>query len=553
MSQNSAVIGEQGVRDSLAATISAAMLADRGFLSVYDGETDEWTSLSWPEVHARAEQIAAQLIADARSQGRTPGALGLVGDPTHDLVAAIHGAWLAGVAVSILPGPTRGAQPERWAQSTSERFARIGVDTVLGAGTELDLLSGHPGALRIAPVGDYARHTDTTGFRPRHVDPDAAAVLQGTAGSTGEPKTAVLSVSAAHANAAEIVSRRRIADGDVGLSWLPLYHDMGLTFVMAAMVSGMPLWLAPNSAFAAAPFRWTQWLSEFGVTVTAAPNFAYDILGRYARLLEAVDLSRVKCAISGGEPIDPDAFDRFLREMNRFGFDPAAAAPSYGMAESTCAVTMPRHGEGAHYDEVTVTLPDADTTVRRRYAILGEPLSGTEIRIVPPSVAAPEVDGREVGQVQIRGRSMMNGYLGRDRLVAGEWFDTGDLGYLVDGRLVICGRAKEVVIVAGRNLFPVEIERAAATVEGVRRGGVVAMARAEGATRPGLVIVAEYRGSDVEAARASVGAAVASDCGIVPAEVVFVAPHSVPRTTSGKVRRLETAEMLRAGNLQRID
>ncbi|MFT4043590.1 MAG: AMP-binding protein, partial [Gordonia sp. (in: high G+C Gram-positive bacteria)] len=300
-------------------------------------------------------------------------------------------------------------------------------------------------------------------------------------------------------------------------------------------------------------FLWTQWMSEFKVTITAAPNFAYDILGRYAGLLADVDLSSLRCAISGGEPIDPDGFDRFVAAMARFGFDPAVAAPSYGMAESTCAVTMPYRDEGARYDEVTLTPPGAGATpIRRRYALLGEPLEGMEIRVVAPSVEAPVIDGREVGQVEIRGTSMMSGYLGREPVAAGEWFDTGDLGYLVDGNLVICGRAKEVVIVAGRNLFPVEIERAVGSIAGVRRGGVVAMARGEGSARPGLVIVAEYRGAEPDEARRQISSVVAAECAIVPAQIIFVAPHSVPRTTSGKVRRLATRELLDNNQLERV-
>ena len=212
----------------------------------------------------------------------------------------------------------------------------------------------------------------------------------------------------------------------------------------------------------------------------------------------------------------------------------------------------PAVGEGAHYDEVTVTPPGGGEPIRRRYALLGKPLGGMQVRIVEPNVDVPVIDGRSVGHVEIRGTSMMRGYLGGPDLGAGEWFATGDLGYLIDDRLVICGRAKEVIIVAGRNLFPIEIERAAAEVAGVRRGGVVAMARGEGSSRPGLAILAEYKGSDPDKARAEVNSEVASACGIMPAEVIFVAPDSVPRTTSGKIRRLETRQMVEDGAFETI-
>ncbi|WP_168706934.1 long-chain-fatty acid--ACP ligase MbtM [Gordonia paraffinivorans] len=548
MSQSIVVLKESGSTNTLAATVREAMTAGDTTLSVLGSDSGEWVTLPWRDVHARAEQIAVQLLAD--SDRHEPLALGLIGDPTVDLIAAIQGAWLAGVPISILPGPIRGADEERWAQNTYNRFISIGVGTVLGSGHQLDLLSKVEGQLTIARVGEYGLGVDTASFTARNCSANTVAVLQGTAGSTGDPKTAVLSASAVYSNAIELVSRLGLhRTRDTGFSWLPLYHDMGLMFLLAGMTTGISTYIVPNTAFAAAPFKWMQWLTETKATVTAAPNFAYDILGRYGKLLRDIDLSHLRVAISGGEPIDADAFDKFLDAVEPFGFRRNAAAPAYGMAESACAVTMPAVGEGAHYDEVTVTPPDGGEPIRRRYAILGKPLGGMQVRIVEPNTDVPRIDGRSVGHVEIRGTSMMRGYLGDADLGEGEWFSTGDLGYLIDDRLVICGRAKEVIIVAGRNLFPIEIERAAAEVAGVRRGGVVAMARGEGSSRPGLVIIAEYKGSDFDKARSEVMSEVASACAIVPAEVIFVAPDSVPRTTSGKIRRLETRKMVEDGRL----
>ncbi|GAA4665183.1 long-chain-fatty acid--ACP ligase MbtM [Gordonia humi] len=530
-----------------AAPFLDAMLGTDTSLSVLNPETGEWDSKTWRDVHARSVEIATALLDD---RDRAAGAaVGLIGDPTLDLIAAIPAAWLAGVPVSMLPGPIRGADRRRWAQTTVDRFASIGVGTVLGGGDQLDLLGETTTSLRLASAAEYGVGVDTSAFVAAVTGPGDPAVLQGTAGSTGDPKTAVLSMAAVWTNTAELIDRLDMRrDRDAAFSWLPLYHDMGLTFLLAGLAAGGRMYVVPNTAFAAAPFKWLDWLTETGATITGAPNFAYDILGKYGRLLQSADLSRLRVAISGGEPIDPDAFDRFLAETARFGFDPAAAAPAYGMAESTCAITMPEAGEGAVYDEVRVTGPEGESRLKR-YATLGRPLGGMEIRIVASSVEVPDISGREVGQVQVRGTSMMTGYLGHEPLADDAWFDTGDLGYLVDGRLVICGRAKEIVIVAGRNLFPVELERAAATVSGVRRGGVVAMARGDDSPRPGLVLVAEFRGDDLDAARSAVISAVASECGVVPSEVILVAPDSVPRTTSGKLRRLETRQMVERGEL----
>ncbi|MGU3293013.1 long-chain-fatty acid--ACP ligase MbtM [Williamsia sp. M5A3_1d] len=536
----------EGNRRDWARLIDTAISGSDAVLSVFDMSTEQWVQRPWRTIRERATEIATWI--DTVRAGRPAGAaIGLIGDPGPDLVAAVHAAWLSGSAISILPGPVRGADDARWAVGTAARFVDIGVDIVLGSGDQLEALTAVDCPLHIGHVDLVGVGIDTRAHSPVGLVGDAPAILQGTAGSTGDPKTAVLTADAVATNTAALVERLRLdAADDIGLSWLPLYHDMGLTFLVAGMSTGIPLWLAPNSAFAASPFRWPQWLTDSEATITAAPNFAYDIVGRYGRLLAGADLSHLRVALSGGEPIDPDAFDRFLAQASAVGFDPAAATPAYGMAESVCAVTVPAPGEGARYDEVTVRGEDG-TPIARRYPLLGEPLAGMEIRITPADIEVPEIGGRDVGAVEIRGTSMMSGYLGHPRLEPGGWFPTGDLGYVVDGRLVICGRSKEIVIVAGRNLFPVEIERAAAGVDGVRRGGVVAVSRRAG--RPGLVVVAETRaGSEaLPQMRSAVMSAVASDCGVVPTDVVFTQPGSIPRTTSGKLRRLATRDLVESG------
>jgi long-chain-fatty-acid--[acyl-carrier-protein] ligase len=186
-----------------------------------------------------------------------------------------------------------------------------------------------------------------------------------------------------------------------------------------------------------------------------------------------------------------------------------------------------------------VAVSTDDGRYLRRHAVLGEPIPGMQVRIAPIDGAAEHVDGREFGEIEIRGSSMMTGYLGETPLPPESWFPTGDLGYFVDGGLVVCGRAKELITVAGRNIFPAEVERVAAQVAGVREGAVVAVGTGESALRPGLVIAAEFRGTDEPAARSELVQRVASECGVVPSNVVFLEPGALPRTSSGKLRRLE--------------
>ncbi|MGE2728268.1 long-chain-fatty acid--ACP ligase MbtM [Mycolicibacterium vaccae] len=513
----------------MASAMSSAMTASPRDLVLFDRADATWIRHPWQEVHARAENIA-----ECVGQG-AGGAVGLVGEPTVEFVAAIQGAWLAGRAVSILPSPVRGADPDQWARATTDRFAGIGVTQVITPEYR-DLLSGKGSGLTIhdaAAIGGAQRST-TLSASPA----GGAAVLQGTAGSTGTPRTAALTPEAVHSNVSALLTHTRVDPAvDVGCTWLPLYHDMGLTFLLTAMLSGSEIWLAPTTAFAASPFRWLSWLSESRASLTAAPNFAYTVLGRYARRVADVDLSRVRFAINGGEPIDCEGFGLFLTEMAKFGLDARAAAPSYGLAEATCAVTAPPPGTGLLVDEIV----DAATDTARRHAVLGEPVPGMEVRIAPRGGGADE---REVGEIEIRGTSMMSGYLGQDPLAPGEWFRTGDLGYLTDSGLVVCGRIKELITVAGRNIFPSEVERVAATVRGVRDGAVVAVGRDGDSARQSLVIAAEFRGPDESAARSEVISRVAAQCGVVPADVVLLAPGSLPRTSSGKLRRLEVKQTL---------
>ncbi|TDH48727.1 long-chain-fatty acid--ACP ligase MbtM [Mycobacterium eburneum] len=520
----------------LAAALSRAMTTSPHDLVVLDRDTGTWQRHPWPQVHARAESVAARILAEDE-----PGAVGLVGEPTVDVVAALVGAGLAGQSVSILPGPVRGADPHQWARATLSRFSRIGVRTVFSHGSVLELLRAQEAAPAVLDVADAASRPRSTTLTP--ATSEVPAVLQGTAGSTGTPRTAQLSPAAVLSNLTGVIERLGVDPAaDTGCSWLPLYHDMGLTFLLTAALAGVPLWLAPTAAFAASPFRWLHWLHDSAATLTAAPNFAYNVIGRYARRVPDVDLSRVRVAINGGEPIDCAGLDRFTTELARFGFAAGAACPSYGLAEATCAVTIPRPGTGLRFDETPAGSADAP----RRHAALGEPIPGIEVRIGPASDHHADVVGREVGHIEIRGTSMMSGYLGEAPIDPETWFPTGDLGYVTDDGLVVCGRAKEIISVAGRNVFPTEIERVAAAVRGVREGAVVAVGAGDGAARPGLVITAEFRGPDEAGARSELVARVASECGVVPADVVFVTPGSLPRTSSGKLRRLEVKRNLEA-------
>jgi long-chain-fatty-acid--[acyl-carrier-protein] ligase len=518
----------------LAAALSAAMQAAPTKLVVLGADSGEWVHHCWQEVHARSENVAERIVDDGSS------AVGLVGEPTVQFLAAIPGTFFAGAAVSILPGPIRRADPHQWAQTTLDRFGGIGVTTVFSHGAELELLRQQAEGIAVHDLVEVAHARRSTTFEgPRTAD---VAILQGTAGSTGTPRTAQISPSAALANIRGLIARVKVDDSCRLQSWLPIYHDMGLAFLLVSTLGQVDLWQAPTKAFAGNPFGWLKWLVESNATMTAAPNMAYNLIGKYAGGLTDLNLSNLGYVLNGGEPIDCEGYARFAAEMARFGFNPNSLAPSYGLAESTCAVTIPEPFTGLLIDEVTVATDAGEST--RRFAVQGHPIPGMEVRVNTDQPHATEVIGRDIGEIEVRGTSLMTGYVGEAPIDSQRWLPTGDLGYLTDDGLVVCGRAKELITVAGRNVFPTEIERAAGRIDGVREGCVVAISTGETSARPGLVITAEFKGEDEPAARSAVVARVASECGVVPADVVFVKPGALPRTSSGKLRRLEVKRNL---------
>lgn len=518
----------------LAAALSSAMSGTSTSLHVIDTESGQWARHPWPEVHARAENVAERITDDEAT------AVGLIGDPTVEFIAAIPGAFFAGAGLSILPGPIRRADPDQWAQTTLARFRSIGVTTVFSHGTELALLRKHSDTIAVHDLSEVGHPRRSTTFRgPATAD---VAILQGTAGSTGTPRTAQISPAASLANLRGLIERVNVDEKSRLHSWLPIYHDMGLAFLLTATLGGADLWQAPTSAFAASPFNWLKWLMESKATMTAAPNMAFNLIGKYASNLKGLDLSHLGFTLNGGEPVDCVGYHRFSEGMARFGFNPNSLAPSYGLAESTCAVSVPVPFTGLRVDDVQVITDGSETN--RRFAVLGHAIPGMEIRINTDAEHTTEVTGREVGEVEVRGTSLMNGYVGEAPIDRNAWLPTGDLGYLTDDGLVVCGRAKELITVAGRNVFPNEIERIAGEIDGVRDGCVVAVGTGEMSARPGLVIAAEFKGDDEPAARSEIVSRVASHCGVVPADVVFLKPGALPRTSSGKLRRLEVKRTL---------
>jgi fatty-acyl-CoA synthase len=337
---------------------------------------------------------------------------------------------------------------------------------------------------------------------------------------------------------------------DVAISWLPLYHDMGLVGLLTLpMTCGADLVQAAPQDFLAHPGSWMQWISDFRGTATAGPNFSWVLATRALKRMQGLDLSSMRIALNGAEPVDPAAVEAFVAEASRHGFRPGAVFPAFGMAELGIGGSFPPPMRGLVFDTVDAeTLEhqhlakpvDADLPSARRLALLGKPVPGLEMRIADTSTGEvlPE---RHVGELEIAGTSVTPGYYrspdATAELFRDGWLRTGDLAYLVEGELVICGRIKDVIIVGGRNIYPQDIERAIGTLDGIRAGNVIAFGVEGYKGKESVVVVAEVKGGEPDATRKAIHHRVLEAVGVPPRDIMLVKAGTLPKTSSGKLQR----------------
>ncbi len=408
---------------------------------------------------------------------------------------------------------------------------------------------------------------DGTGAPERvwEVDPDTVALVQYTSGSTGDPKGICLGHRQLVANCHSMGQAVKIDADDVLVCWLPLYHDLGLVCSLhSCLYWRTPMILMPPQAFLLEPASWLRAISEYGGTISQAPNFAYSRCVKWIdeSAMQGLDVSSWKVALVTAEPVNPNVIDAFARKFKTVGFKREALCPAYGLAECTAGVTFPRLDGVDPVDEVdreslsegrAVTGGEPEDAVA--LPSLGWPLPGHEVRILAED--GTECRERVVGEVLVRGPSLMEGYWQRPEatreVVRDGWFHTGDLGYLAGGELYVCGRRKDLIIVRGRNYDPQDFERAAESVEGVRQGCVVAFGTYdEDKSSDAVVLICETRVRD-EAARTSltkkIRAVVANACMIPASEILLVPPGSLPKTSSGKLQRRRSRQLWAAGEL----
>jgi fatty-acyl-CoA synthase len=556
------------------------------------GEPGAPARRTWGEVHVLARHAAAALVEG----GLRPGdAVAVLAAEPATIAPAAQAVWLAGGSVTMLHQPTARTDLAVWAADTLAVLGMIEARVVLlGAPFEplAPVLAEHGVTFRsiIALTTPAGRPGQPALAGPHPNAEEDTALLQLTSGSTASPKAVRITHGNLYANMTAMAQVAELnAEHDVLVSWLPLFHDMGMVgFLTVPMALGLELVKVTPADFLSGPTLWAELISRYRGTVTAGPNFAYAMAARRLAAVEddrAYDLSRLRIALNGAEPIDPAAARSFTDACARFGMKPGAMLCAYGMAEATLAVSFAGLGVGLEVDEIDAerlesghraeplpspppagprpAVPTALPTVaaagsqpaepaqRRAFPLLGRPLPGLRVRVVDED--GGPLPARGVGRLQLRGDAVTPGYLTVEgplpTVDAGGWLETGDEGYLTeDGQVVVCGRRKDVIIMAGRNIYPTDIERAASTVDGVRAGNAVAIRLDAGRRRETFAVAVESRHAGDETAergiRKQVTAAVLDAVGVRPREVLVLPPGGLPKTPSGKLRRAAAADLL---------
>ena len=468
------------------------------------GEPDAPVRHTWAEVHERARRVAGGLAAAGIGHGDAVAVL--AGAPV-EIAPTAQGIWMRGASADHgapahaphRPGALGRRDHRRHRHDLGE--SRRHLRPVHGR------RAGAVGA-RYDGADRSRRCSANAPIDPVDTCDDDVALMQLTSGSTGSPKAVQITHANIVANAeAMIVGCNFDIDTDVIVSWLPCFHDMGMTgYLTVPMYIGAELVKVTPMDFLRDTLLWAKLIDKYKGTMTAAPNFAYNLFAKRLRRQATpgeFDLSSLRWALSGAEQVDPLDVEDLCDAGAPFGLKPEAIIPAYGMAETTVAVSFSECGGGMVVDEVDADLlavlhraVPATRGHTRRLVSLGRPLQGLEVRVVDEDGSV--LPARGVGVIEVRGEPVTRGYTTVAGFIAAQdergWYDTGDLGYLTEtGDVVVCGRLKDVIIMAGRNIYPTDIERAAGRVDGVRPGCAVAVRLDAGLSRETFAVAVECK------------------------------------------------------------
>lgn len=541
----------------------------RGFYFLQDEPGGRITEsyVSFPDLaHAITRCAGALQAAGIRRGDRLP----IILADTRAFITSFLGAVLAGIIPVPIYPPAGVVQLNRYLATIGSIIERSGAKAVLTmARLEADLSASQAlQSLTILTSEQLDRHEGI--FRAENIGHDDVAFLQYTSGSTSHPKGVRVTHANIASNAASISAAFQLTTDDVPVSWLPMYHDMGLIgFLLTPVYATVSTRFLPTQMFLRRPGSWLRAISSRRGTISVAPNFAFAHIARRLKDddIAKLDLSSWRIAGCGAEPIHPADLEYFARKLAPAGFRPETFLPMYGLAEATLAVTIPALGTGLgvhavdvlklRTEQSAIPLEGADSV---RIVDCGPALPANDVGIfaLDDESSACPLDEGKVGEIRVRGPNVMTGYwndpTATSAAFAGHYLKTGDLGFLHQGKLHVCGRAKELMIVNGRNYFPDDIERAVLTVPGLR----VAMAFQANlawsgdAGAPKLVIAAEAATPgqiDLGLLHRAVNTAV----GLSVDDIVLVPPGTLPKTSSGKLRRREACRLYEADMLRPSD
>lgn len=542
-----------------------ASKSDKGFVFVRTDGTERY--FPWDELAAEAERRGAELHAKGLKKGDR---LAIAVPDPDEFVLSFLGAVMGG----IVPVPISPQLTFKNIESYHDTVAHIAnaagasmLLTTTGTRQYVDPIVPRVASLARGVVTvDQLNETPKGAKVDAKVTPDDLAFLQFTSGSTSRPKGVVVTHRNLAWNSESFMIHGLAKDSsfDKGVSWLPLFHDMGLIgFVIGPLFTDIPVVFLPTASFVRNPRIWLDKIHQHKGTITYAPNFAYALVSKRVKEKDVadLDLSSLRRTGCGAEPIQAKTLREFADKLRPAKFDPKSFLPSYGMAEATLAITFVPVDTGVRADTVA---KESLETKRAERASNGAPgaqelvncgrsFPEHEIAVVDPETGK-RLGDREIGEIITRGPSICAGYYQEPELTAAAfkdgWLHTGDLGYLVNGEVFICGRLKDMIIVRGRNFYPNDIEWVVSELPGVRRGNVVAFGVDVNGEEQ-LVVAAEGFGSEADGLRPAIAQAVVESFSLTAHEVVIVPQGTLPRTSSGKPQRRKTKDLYLNGTLPR--
>ncbi len=534
---------------------------DRVHITLQDTEGGE--TITYAGLKEGAESIASGLL----ERGLQPGQSVAIMLPTgREYFFSFFGVLLAGgVPVPIYP-PARLTQIEdhlrRHVRILSNALA-VMLITVPEVKSVAKLLRAQVASLRLVVTTE---ELESSSSAPKYGGrAENTALIQYTSGSTGDPKGTVLSHANLLANIRAMGQAASVSSTDVFVSWLPLYHDMGLIGAwLGSLYYAFPLVVMSPVTFLTRPERWLWAIHRHRGTMSASPNFGYELCLRKIPdpALAGLDLSSLRMAFNGAEPVSPDTIANFTERFGPYGLRPQAIAPVYGLAECSVGLAFPPIWRGPVVDTVQrerflqagqAEPAGSDEKDPLRFVACGQPLPGHEIRIVDAS--GRELPERVEGRLEFKGPSTTSGYFRNPeqtrRLFHGEWLDSGDFAYMAAGDVYLTGRAKDIIIRAGRNIYPYEVEEALGNIPGIRKGCVAVFGSPDpvsGTERQ--IVMAETRetsGIELDKLRDKVSAVTVDVLGMPADEIVLAPIHTVLKTSSGKIRRAACRELYEKG------